>query len=226
MDKEGYIYVLYNPIYKSYGDNVYKIGRAADIQTRLKSFTTSYIEPSIVKYSLFSKYFIELEKNIHRELNQYRINPKREYFNCDFDFIVKTIEEENEELIYKNECNIIFIDEEIDYLMSLGCEPLDLSLERFNKIVAKNYTINTLLEYRIFPDLLKEFYSNEKGKVCVLLDNEDNMELKAIDKKYNVIIIDAEYIIKNYFKKSDVLKAKNNLFLILALYNDLKQIML
>jgi hypothetical protein len=52
------------------------------------------------------------------------------------------------------------------------------------------------------------------------------MELKAIDKKYNVIIIDAEYIIKNYFKKSDVLKAKNNLFLILALYNDLKQIML
>jgi len=125
MNKEGYIYILYNPIYKTYGDNVYKIGRSIDIYSRLKGFTTSYIEPSTVKFSLFSKYFIKLEKRVHKNLNRYRINLKREYFNCDLDLIVKTIEQENK-----------LIEEENEYINQESTKPTSYES---NKQFTKNY---------------------------------------------------------------------------------------
>ena len=31
----GYIYILWNDMYKFYGDNVFKIGRTTDIQKRI-----------------------------------------------------------------------------------------------------------------------------------------------------------------------------------------------
>ena len=46
----GYIYILWNDMYKFYGDNVFKIGRTTDIQKRINFYTTAYIKPSEIKY--------------------------------------------------------------------------------------------------------------------------------------------------------------------------------
>ena len=46
----GYIYILWNDMYKLYGDNVFKLGRTTDIQKRINCYTTVYIRPSEIKY--------------------------------------------------------------------------------------------------------------------------------------------------------------------------------
>src|SRR5438876_6894136 len=43
---KGYIYCLYNEVYKYYGENVYKLGMSNDVQKRLNGYTTVYIEES------------------------------------------------------------------------------------------------------------------------------------------------------------------------------------
>ena len=42
----GYLYCLYNPAFKSFGENVYKLGRSGNLDNRLASYTTYYVEPS------------------------------------------------------------------------------------------------------------------------------------------------------------------------------------
>jgi len=240
---DGYIYVLYNPIYKTYGDNVYKIGRAVDIQTRLKSFTKSYIEPTIVKYSLCSKYFIELEKNIHKKLNQYRINPKREYFNCDLELIIKTIEKENEEL---NMLKCEFLKEEFEqHNIGLKKEyPNSRKLNLLKKQIKEDELVDKFLidfkekienmdknsfRYKLentsyinlketfdiikrnrnrkiylFEDILRPFFSNNKGKISVILTDRERLILAGINSEGKKVTLTPEYLLNNIIKKSSL----------------------
>ena len=120
--EEGYVYVMYNPIYDRYGE-IYKIGQAKDINERLKSYSTSYPEESEIKYSIKHPYYKELEKVVHLKLKNYRMNIKREFFTCSLDIIIDVINE-------AKECNII----ESKYNIKIK-EPLDLSQERLNSIL-------------------------------------------------------------------------------------------
>jgi hypothetical protein len=47
----GYIYVMQNEMFNFYGSDVYKIGKAKDIEQRMIGYTTSYIEPVEIKFS-------------------------------------------------------------------------------------------------------------------------------------------------------------------------------
>jgi len=91
IDK-GYIYVLWNEVYQYYGDNVYKIGRSNNIEHRLRSYTTSYVDSSIIKYSSvqINNHPI-IEKIIHNELDMYRIKQNREFFKVELSTIINTI---------------------------------------------------------------------------------------------------------------------------------------
>ena len=51
----GYLYILWNPVYESYGPNVYKLGKTQNLNKRKSGYTTPYIEGSIYKYT--SSYF-------------------------------------------------------------------------------------------------------------------------------------------------------------------------
>ena len=51
INKEGYIYIMYNEMFNYYGDDVYKIGKAKDIGKRMHGYTTSYIKPVEIKYA-------------------------------------------------------------------------------------------------------------------------------------------------------------------------------
>jgi hypothetical protein len=98
-------------------------------------------------------------------------------------------------------------------MISYGCEPLDLSLERFNELASINYSYETLSKCRIFKDLIKPYYSNSDGKVCALLADKERMKIKAIDKNFNVVTQDPEFIVTNLFKKSDVVKDRTKTYL-------------
>ncbi|AYV83967.1 MAG: hypothetical protein Hyperionvirus15_5 [Hyperionvirus sp.] len=102
--KCGHIYCLYNQIYKSYGDNVYKLGCTENLINRLSGYITYYLEESEIIYQSKSiKYFKIAEKILFQLLERYRIKNNREFFNCD----IQIIKEKMDETIYLIESNDI-----------------------------------------------------------------------------------------------------------------------
>jgi len=90
---KGLVYVLWNPLFSHYGE-CYKIGCTNDIKKRIRGYTTSYIEPCVIKYKTdLREDYKDLEKKIHNTLKDYRIKTKREFFNVSLNIIIKTIEE-------------------------------------------------------------------------------------------------------------------------------------
>lgn len=92
-NNKGFIYCLYNPTFKTYGDNVYKLGKTKNLSNRMYAYTTSYVDKS--EYILTS---VELdnrntaEKLLFKELEKYRVSINREFFNCDIKIIKETFE--------------------------------------------------------------------------------------------------------------------------------------
>jgi hypothetical protein len=92
IDK-GYIYVLYNPMYVTYGE-CYKIGQTLNIKSRLNNYSTYYPEDCEIKYcSKQILHYKEIEKAVHKLLNDNRISSNREFFKCSLNDIIKLIEE-------------------------------------------------------------------------------------------------------------------------------------
>ena len=90
----GYLYCLYNDVYKVYGDNLFKLGECCDIKARFSSYCTYYPDPSIIKCQtgkLRNKAFAELV--LFEKLKQYRFRSNREFFQCDLSIIRKTFSE-------------------------------------------------------------------------------------------------------------------------------------
>jgi hypothetical protein len=93
----GYLYCLYNPIFKSFGDSVYKLGRSGNLDNRLASYTTYYVEHSqfIFTSKTYDRKFkdcIKAERVLFYILRKYRVSNKREFFMCDIDLIKQTFE--------------------------------------------------------------------------------------------------------------------------------------
>jgi hypothetical protein len=101
----------------------------------------------------------------------------------------------------------------INNLIAYGCEPIDLSLERFDKVTDENYDFRTLTNFRIFPDIIAKFYSNDKGKICSYLSDADRIKIKSINEDCKLVIDDPESMITKYFSKSKVLRDRTNEFI-------------
>jgi hypothetical protein len=101
----------------------------------------------------------------------------------------------------------------VNNLIAYGCEPIDLSLERFDKVTDENYDFRTLTNFRIFPDIIAKFYCNDKGKICSYLSDADRVKIKSINEDCKIIIDDPESIITKYFSKSKVLRDRTNEFI-------------
>lgn len=89
-----------------------------------------------------------------------------------------------------------------------GLEPLDLSQERFNEIIDKDYTYQVYTDYGIVDNVFLKFFSNEEGKVCVMLSDRDRMRLKCIDKNVGITYHDPKSMV-GMCKSSEPLKLKN-----------------
>jgi hypothetical protein len=82
--KDQFIYCLTNPSYKAKCEGYVrvKIGKTDNIPRRLKElFTTSLPEPFEVYRALVVPNMDKMEIHIHKVLSQYRVNPKREFFD-------------------------------------------------------------------------------------------------------------------------------------------------
>jgi len=101
----------------------------------------------------------------------------------------------------------------LNKMRSYGCESLDLTLEKFDKVTDKHYKPSTLTRFRIFQDIISNFYSNDDGEICSLLSDIDRFKIKSINKDHKIIIDDPESIITNYFSKSKVLRDKTREYL-------------
>ena len=85
MDNQlGYVYVLYNKAYETYGTHVYKLGKAKDVGRRLNDYTTYYLHPMELKYvSPMVKNYTLAENILFKQLKKYRLRTNREFFKID-----------------------------------------------------------------------------------------------------------------------------------------------
>lgn len=139
-DYKGYLYCLWNRMFTSYGEHVYKLGRTSCLQNRLNNYVTTYIEPSEYKYTT-NRVF---ENSCHAErllfflLRRHRVKKNREFFNVSLDTIIETmkkIEAMSDEKItklynriLKDYCNENVMDNEEDDKHFLDCM---VSLDEF-----------------------------------------------------------------------------------------------
>jgi hypothetical protein len=94
---EGYLYVFWNDSFvKSYGENVYKLGRTKNLNNRISTYNTSFIEDS--KYLLVSRIFkdsIKAETVLFFILRKYRIREKREFFKIELEELKRVFDRVN-----------------------------------------------------------------------------------------------------------------------------------
>ena len=78
-------------------ENIYKIGCSKDLDQRLKSISENTLRincAEIIYIKEFEKYR-SAEKEIHKALNEYRLLKNKEFFKCDKDLIIQTIDNIN-----------------------------------------------------------------------------------------------------------------------------------
>ena len=97
-NQTGYLYCIHNKVYEYYGKNVHKLGRSKNVEKRIISYITGYIDPIELKYkSPLLNYHDIAESILFNKLSKYRLSHKREFFDCDVQEIILTIIEiENE----------------------------------------------------------------------------------------------------------------------------------
>ncbi len=92
-EDSGRIYVMRSA---AHANDIFKIGltrRTAEERSRELSSTTGSPDKFLVAQEWKVKNCSQAEKIIHKRLNAYRLNPKREFFNAPYSMIVKTIED-------------------------------------------------------------------------------------------------------------------------------------
>ena len=89
----GYIYIMFNDMFRHCGDNVYKIGKTKDITSRIQQYVTSYIKPVEIKYlsQPCVNYHIA-EMLVFIRLNEQRLVGNREFFDINIELAIACID--------------------------------------------------------------------------------------------------------------------------------------
>lgn len=90
-ENSGYIYIMRQPIHE---ENIFKIGltRRSSEQRSKELSNTSSADKFFIINSYHTKDCVEAEKQIHNELESYRLTSRREFFRCDLKIIMETCE--------------------------------------------------------------------------------------------------------------------------------------
>lgn len=79
--KTGYFYILWNEMFKYYGDDIYKLGKSKNMTKRLTQYVTGYIKHPEVRYlSKQVKNYSLAEQMVFHKLKTFRIAKNREFF--------------------------------------------------------------------------------------------------------------------------------------------------
>ena len=87
-------------------------------------------------------------------------------------------------------------------------ESLDLSQQRFDKIVSEKYAYETFINCTIIEDVIIPFLSNNNGKICSKIKDINRFKLLCIDKNKGVIYHDPVTIV-GLCSESNKLQDKN-----------------
>jgi hypothetical protein len=167
----GYIYVLYNPIFNFYGE-CYKVGCTNNIESRIKSYSTSYPEPCELKYtSVKLKYYYIVESMIHKELKEYRMNSRREFFKCSLEVIKEAINK---------------IQNKPDVVEKKALE--DIRIKKEKEIELKNKPVKTFLK----KNIILEQKNKEKEIVLKYNSSIKNTNIEYLINEINGIILNTE----------------------------------
>ena len=200
----GYIYILWNDMYKFYGDNVFKIGRTTDIQKRINCYTTVYIKPSEIKYiSIKCDNYVIAEMLIFDLLKNNRIVNNREFFKINLNETIKIIEE----VIYKinnmkdtinNKINILSMFENILQINHLdingitNIEQVDNISEEFFYLITKKFRITTkkpdtiYQAIKLYVHLIKSAISRDIIISKRITKNNKKRYIYRINRNYNI----------------------------------------
>lgn len=183
--KEGFIYIMHN---KLYGENIYKIGNAINIEKRLKGYLTGYIEePEILlQVKCIDKHFSE--KYIFRKLKDYRIRTNREFFEVDIN-IIKNVFNEFEETINK----LHTANELIDYVIDNKLYDID---DKNKNDENENNNMYVEIMHKYMDKQLKTKKTNNINTICKVISKSETYKTmpKTFKKLYN------NTYIKNYIK--------------------------
>jgi len=158
---EGYIYVLENQSLKK---DIYKIGLTTNKPLeRAKQLSNSTSIPSEFKvfYSKKTKNLNIAEKRIHLLLNEYRINPNKEFFQVKTYTIEKTIDKIVDDLEYVyNQSYKIYIHEDLIYSNYIPKLTLngDRILDTLMTYTTQNTIVNQVIGFN--DDITNGFLSN------------------------------------------------------------------
>ncbi|ARF09928.1 hypothetical protein Indivirus_5_51 [Indivirus ILV1] len=90
--KKGKIYGIYNEMFDTYGKNVYKLGYSTNLKKRLNTYITCYVKPCELSYESLNIWYPDIvESVLFLHLQQYRLSPNREFFDCDIKIIKNTM---------------------------------------------------------------------------------------------------------------------------------------
>jgi len=182
-DTMGCVYIMYNNAFKNYGENVYKIGSTKNIEQRLKSFVTCYIENVEIKYKTEQiKNYVLIEKIVHDKLEKYRINKKREFFNYPLDEIISLIKNIN--LMQEDEIKNYFINKK---------KSDDIYDDEVEIIFDDDPKENNILEEEveiIFNDDPQLSYDIYDGEVEIIFDDEPSRSYDIYEDEVEIIFDD------------------------------------
>ena len=127
----GYLYCLYNYAFERFKktpeEEVYKLGRTCNVENRLASYSTYYVQPSKMIYiSARFKDCIKAERILFYILRNYRISEKREFFKCELSLVKETFDRMSEftskmiDEMYKAIISLIFPDSAIERIEKNG----------------------------------------------------------------------------------------------------------
>lgn len=144
--EEGYVYILCNDSLKG----LLKIGSTtfgAEKRAKQLSYTTALPTPFIVVYEIYVRHYIEFEKAIHRKLDSYRVNPKREFFAVSIDKAIEVMDYEKKKPYYV-------------------AGDTYSAIEILPKLVGKygNYVDSNIVSAKIYQDMERVYFEYTKYK--------------------------------------------------------------
>lgn len=194
---EGYIYSIFNEMYKFYGDNVKKCGNSENPQKRALQYITGYVEPcKIIKISdkFIDKCFAETLLFFY--LKEHRLKNNREFFDCNDEIIENAFSKvDNFFKLYNTKQKIIehlVIDNNYNKYYNKCINDVKKNREKKKDVIDINKIIN--LDYKNFMTSYEELNNNklmgyQQIKNLFWLEKElkiNRFEVNDIDKNIDV----------------------------------------
>ena len=184
--EEGYVYILSNDSL----NGLLKIGSTtfkAEKRAKQLSYTTALPTPFIVEYEIYVRHYVEFEKAIHRKLDSYRVNPKREFFAVSIDKAIEVIDNEKKKPYY-------------------DADDTYSAIEILSKLVKKygTYIAPDIVSAKIYEEIERVYFEYTKyeyidgylknqnihridlGFIIVDIDEEDKLFKKEVPIEVNV----------------------------------------